>query len=264
MKMTLGIKIFAGYAVAFLAIVVLSTTSYLTVRYLEDNFHEAQSERDFIGQLDAFHDFIFEAQDGQRAFLLAAKQGNLAKLDNAIAETGGKIQALRAAPAAKGRDSEITQIESLVKPLILQLKSETVDRGAVALGEKVDASTRAMDQFVVAIEHLKSLESAEFEAVDKGVGDLALQLERTVLFGSLLALVVVALVGLIVSRNITAPLLRIDSAAGRMAGGDFTVSLGDTSRGDEIGSLSRSFSAMVGALTDLVAQVQRSGLQVNS
>ena len=44
MKLTIGIKIFLGYAVAFLAIVALSITSYLTVRHLEENFHEAQAQ----------------------------------------------------------------------------------------------------------------------------------------------------------------------------------------------------------------------------
>jgi len=264
MKVTIGIKIFAGYAVAFLAILALSTTSYLTVRHLEENFHDAQAQRDFIGQLDAFHDFIIEAQEGQRAFLLTGKQSNLEKLEKALGEIDVKIQALRSAVHAKGRGTEITQIESRAKPLLLQLKSETSDRGAAALGEKVEASTGAMDQLVVAIEHLKSLEMAEFDAVDKEVGALALQLERTVLFGSLLALVVVAVVGFLIVRNITVALSRIEAVAKRMAVGDFTGSLGDTSRGDEIGSLSRSFTAMISSLSELIGQVQRSGLQVNS
>jgi len=253
MKLTIGIKIFAGYAVAFLAIVALSTTSYLTVRHLEENFHDAQAQRDFIGQLDAFHDFIIEAQEGQRAFLLTGKQSNLEKLEKALGEIDVKIQALRSAVHAKGRGTEITQIESRAKPLLLQLKSETSDRGAAALGEKVEASTGAMDQLVVAIEHLKSLEMAEFDAVDKEVGALALQLERTVLFGSLLALVVVAVVGFLIVRNITVALSRIEAVAKRMAVGDFTGSLGDASRGDEIGSLARSFTAMIASLLRIEA-----------
>jgi len=55
-------------------------------------------------------------------------------------------------------------------------------------------------------------------------------------------------------------LLRIEAVAGRMALGDFTSPL----RAEEMGSLSRSFAAMSASLTELIAQVQRSGLQVNS
>ena len=264
MKFTIGIKIFVGYAVAFLAIIALATTAYVTVRHLEENFHEGQAERAFIAQLDAFHDFIFAAQEEQRAFLITGAQGTLGKLDAALAETSPKIQALRAAPAATGRDVEITQIEALARPLLVQLKAESEDRTKADLGKTVERSVSAMDQLVVAIEHLKSLETAEFEVVDKEVGTVALRLGRIVLFGSVLALLVVGMVGFLVARNITKALVRLEATASRMAGGDFTAVLDDTGRGDEIGSLSRSFAAMIQSLADLIVQVQRSGLQVNS
>ncbi|MEI6071299.1 MAG: methyl-accepting chemotaxis protein [Verrucomicrobiae bacterium] len=264
MKLTIGIKIFAGYAVAFLAILVLSTSSFLAIKHLEENFHEAGSERDFIDKLDAFHDFIVDAQDDQRLFLLTGNRGHMVKLDQAISVLDAKIQELRSAPAANGRDAEITGIASICKALLLQLKTESVDREAAGLKEGVEQTNKDMERLIVAIERLKSLEMAEYDALDKATGDSAFQLERLLLFGAPIALIIVTLVGLLVSRNITVPLSRIESVASRMAGGDFTVSLGDTARGDEIGSLSRSFAAMLASLSDLIAQVQRSGLQVNS
>ena len=264
MKLTIGLKIFIGYAAAFLAIVALSTTSYLTVRHLAENFSEGHTQRNFIDLLDGFHDFILQAQESQRGFLITGNQSNLEKLEAALPEIDAKIQAMRAAPAATGRSAEITQIESLAKPLLLQLKSEAGDRGNAALSGKVDGSTRDMDRLVGAIEHLKSLELAEFVAVDKETGTAAKQLEQLIFFGTPFALIVVTIVGFLVARNITVALSRIESVASRMAGGDFTVSLGDTSRGDEIGSLSRSFATMIASLSELIAQVQRSGLQVNS
>jgi methyl-accepting chemotaxis protein WspA len=264
MKFTIGIKIFAGYAVAFLAIVALSISSFLSVRQLERNFHEAGSERDFIGKLDAFHDFLVDGQDGQRLFLLTGNGSYLTKLDEAIAALDAKIQALRSAPAASARDAQISEIESISKTLLLRLKTESGDKEAAGLVESVERTNGDMDRFTVAIEHLKSLEMAEFEAVDKATGDSAIQLENLILFGAPLSLLIVAIVGLLVARNITVPLSRIESVARRMAGGDFTVSLGDTARGDEIGSLARSFTAMIASLSELIGQVQRSGLQVNS
>ena len=266
MKFTIGIKIFVGYALAFLAIIALAITAYVTVRHLEENFREVQSERAFIAQLDAFHDFIAAAQEGQRVFLLTGTQGSLGKLDldATLAEITPKIQALRVAPAATGRDVEITTIATLSKDLLGKLKAEAGDRTKADLGKTVERSMSVMDQLVVAIEHLKSLETAEFEAVEKEVGTLAVQLERIVLFGSLLALIVVGVVGFLVARNITKALVRLEAIASRMAGGDFTAAIDDTGRGDEIGSLSRSFATMIQSLANLIVQVQRSGLQVNS
>ncbi len=259
MKFTIGIKIFVGYALAFLAIIALAITAYVTVRHLEENFREVQSERAFIAQLDAFHDFIAAAQEGQRVFLLTGTQGTLGKLDldATLAEITPKIQALRVAPAATGRDVEITTIATLSKDLLGKLKAETEDRTKADLGKTVERSMSVMDQLVVAIEHLKSLETAEFEAVDKEVGTLAVQLERIVMFGSLLALIVVGVVGFLVVRNITVALSRIEAVARRMAVGDFTGSLDDAGRGDEIGSLARSFAAMITALLRIEAVAGR-------
>ncbi|MCX6970413.1 MAG: methyl-accepting chemotaxis protein [Verrucomicrobia bacterium] len=264
MKLTIGTKIFAGYAVAFLAIVALSISSFLSVRQLERNFHEAGEERDFIARLDAFHDFIVDGQDGQRQFLVTGNRAHLAQLEQAMPLLETKIQALRSSAAADGRGEEIAGIDSICKSLLLQLKTEAEDREAAGLTESVERSSKEMERLFMAIEHLKSLEMAEFNAVDKATSDSALQLERLVLFGAPIALIIVAIVGLIVSRNITIPLSRIEAAASQMAGGDFTISLGDTARGDEIGSLSRSFAAMIASLSELIGQVQRSGLQVNS
>ena len=257
MRITIGIKIFAGYALAFLAIIALAATAYVTVKHLEDNFHEAQSERTFIAQLDEFHDFIVAAQEEQRVFLLTGNQVMLGKLDTALGELAVKIHALRVAPAATGRDAEITQIEALTRPLLLQLKAEAEDRNKAELGKLVERSVSAMEQLVGAIEHLKSLETAEFEAVDKEVGTVAVQLERIVLYGSLLALLVVGGVGFLIVRNLTLALSRIEGVARRMALGDFSGSLDDTARGDEIGSLARSFSEMIAALLRIEAVAGR-------
>jgi len=302
MKLTIGIKIFAGYTIAFLAIVALATSSYITASHLEQNFREAQSEKNLIEDLDAFHDFISAIKDGQRDYLVTGNESLLENLDKAASEVGAKIQALRTHDHAADRQAEIAQIEALAGPLLLQLKSEAADRSAADIAEKTGRSRQDMDRLFVAIEHLKGLENAEFDSVDKEVGDLVLQLERLVLFGAILALVIVSTAGILIVRNITAALARIEAAASRMAVGDFTGSLEDTARGDEIGSLARSFAAMIASLqrieavagrmalgdftnplraeemgslsrsfaamsaslTELVTQVQRSGVQVNS
>jgi len=70
--------------------------------------------------------------------------------------------------------------------------------------------------------------------------------------------------GFTLSRNITVPLVRLEKQAGQIADGNLTVELDDSRRADEIGSLSRSFEQMVMAIKRVIADVQRSGLQVNS
>ncbi|MCX6878495.1 MAG: methyl-accepting chemotaxis protein [Verrucomicrobia bacterium] len=264
MKFTIGKKIFLGYAIAILAIAVLSSMSFFAAKQLERNFHDGQIGRDFIDELDAFHDVILDAQDAQREFLLTGKRPSLAKLEAVLASTEERIQALRNAPGALGRGAEISRIDPLAKALLNQLKAESEAREAATLAASVERSAGEMEKLVTVLEHLKGLELAEFNALEKQTNATARQLEQVVLFGTLLALICVSLAGFLIARNITRALSRIESAASRMAGGDFTLTLEDTARGDEIGTLSRSFTTMIKALADLITQVQRSGLQVNS
>jgi len=264
MKLTIGLKIFASYAVALLAIVTLSTVAFFSVRHLAQNFHEGQLARDFIDDIDSFHGFIIDINEGQRAFLLTDNRASLEMLESALPLIDGKIQGLRAAPGAVGREAEITRLDTQAKALLNHLKTETGDREAASFKESVTRSAEEMERFDAEIKTLKNLELKEFDAIDKETAEAAVHLENVVLYGTPLTLIIVAIVGFFVARNITVPLSRIESAASRMAGGDFTVSLADTSRGDEIGSLSRSFSGMISSLSALISQVQRSGLQVNS
>ena len=140
MKFTIGIKIFVGYAVAFLAIAVLSGQAYLSLKHLEENFHEAQLEREFIDQLNAFHDFILDGQDGQQEFLITGNRATLTKLDAAIGQLDTRVKQLREAPAAIGRDAEITKIGTLAKTALNQLKVQEEERGSATLAASVAAS----------------------------------------------------------------------------------------------------------------------------
>lgn len=129
MKITIGVKIFSVYAVALLGIVILSLASYVSVRHIGQNFHEAGEQRDLVDLLDGFHDFILESQEGQRAFLLTGNRESLAKLAAAGPSLDAKIQSLRDAPAADGRAAEIAAIEAVAKPLLAQLSEEAGARG---------------------------------------------------------------------------------------------------------------------------------------
>ena len=264
MKFTIGSRIFVGYAVSFVAIVALSTVSYFAVRHVEQNFRESQLERNFIAQLDEYHDELFSALENQREFLLTADRTELVKLDAALAGVDARIRELRAAPAAKGRDVELTTIATLSKDLLGKLKAESEHAEPSKPAAGVKGTSAAMEQLVKALENLKALEMGEFNVLDQETGDATVRLSQTLLWGAPLALVLVSAVGLLIARNITKALVRLEATASRMAGGDFTSAIGDTGRGDEIGSLSRSFAGMIQSLAELIVQVQRSGLQVNS
>ena len=70
-------------------------------------------------------------------------------------------------------------------------------------------------------------------------------------------------VGHLQSRSVTVPLNRLVSSLERMSHGDFTVPISIIRR-DEFGILGDSLNQLSKELSDLVGQVQRSGIQVNT
>ncbi|HOX57349.1 MAG TPA: methyl-accepting chemotaxis protein [Candidatus Paceibacterota bacterium] len=79
----------------------------------------------------------------------------------------------------------------------------------------------------------------------------------------LILLLAIPIVGRVHSATVTRPLNRLVAALERMRQGDFTERLTVT-RQDEFGILSENLNRVADNLSDLVGQVQRSGIQVNT
>lgn len=79
----------------------------------------------------------------------------------------------------------------------------------------------------------------------------------------LVALVLSALVGFFLLRAITQPMQKLTRAVDTMAKGDFSQRLA-LARSDEFGTLAQGYDRMTDDLSQLVGQVQSSGIQVNS
>jgi methyl-accepting chemotaxis protein WspA len=264
MKFMIGTKIFAGYTIAFLAIVTLSTVSYLSHQHLNASYLKGRSLRDLTDRIDQVHDFVSDGYQGQQIFLITGKGTGLTKLDETVAGLDQKIGGMRTVAGAEKYGTEIAKLEVAAKSLLNLLKTESATREAAALAGSVERAAGELEQFYLLSETFKMLVMREFNAVEQQTDLASGSLEHVILFGTPLALVFIGIIGLVVSRNITVALSRIEGVASRMAEGDFTATLQDTGRGDEIGSLARCFVAMNKALADLITQVQRSGLQVNS
>lgn len=77
------------------------------------------------------------------------------------------------------------------------------------------------------------------------------------------ALILAGLVGFFLLRAITHPLRRLELAVETMAKGDFSQRVA-LDRKDEFGTLAKGYDRMTDDLSELVGQVQTSGIQVNS
>jgi two-component system sensor histidine kinase VicK len=86
---------------------------------------------------------------------------------------------------------------------------------------------------------------------------------RLLLLTSLLALVAVGVIAVVLGRRTVQPVRRLTAAAARVAAGDLTASAGVTTR-DEVGTLSSTFDAMTGSLTQLTGDLRDSAARLEA
>lgn len=267
MKYKIGHKIFTGYAIAFIALSALSIGSFLSVKKLEANFAAGQVSRDLVDQLDSFHDFIIKGQQGHRVFLLGGDETHLAPLRRVNAEIDTHLQKLQTAADHGNLDISSANLSERSQRLLAAYEKEEQafrNGDTATLTKSVNESLQMITELEKVISVLQNQELEKFNALQISTSASAIQLEQFIILGSLLALVVVGIAGYVVTRNITVPIIELEQVAARMAEGDLMVRIQTNNREDELGSLSRSFEAMITSLTTLIQQVQRSGVQVRS
>ncbi|MHC2145399.1 methyl-accepting chemotaxis protein WspA [Pseudomonas sp. 210_17 TE3656] len=120
--------------------------------------------------------------------------------------------------------------------------------------------------WVTGRKHLNSViernrHSAE-EAADSIVGAV-ITAKASMIISLVLAIIAAAICGLLLMRAITAPMQRIVHALDKLSSGDLSVRM-NLDRKDEFGAVETGFNDMMGELTNLVSQAQRSSVQVTT
>ncbi|QGW79030.1 HAMP domain-containing protein [Pseudomonas alkylphenolica] len=120
--------------------------------------------------------------------------------------------------------------------------------------------------WVTGRKHLNSViernrHSAE-EAADSIVAAV-ITAKVSMIISLVLAIIAAAICGLLLMRAITAPMQRIVHALDKLSSGDLSVRM-NLDRKDEFGAVETGFNDMMGELTNLVSQAQRSSVQVTT
>jgi methyl-accepting chemotaxis protein WspA len=203
---------------------------------------------------------IFEQDPAQRQKIDSRLAESATALDAATAAYARTIldardrelfEAFKAAAASSGRArTEVLRVSDSEKSTaaLEQLNARIVaefDRGTAAIQAVVDAN--------------RTLTNASVEQITASVSTAKIGVLASLALA--LGLAIASGVGLF--RTVTAPLGAMKTVVERMRQGDFTQRIAIAQR-DEFGDVSDGFNHMLGDLTVLVGQVQKSGLQVNT
>jgi methyl-accepting chemotaxis protein WspA len=125
-------------------------------------------------------------------------------------------------------------------------------------------TTTPLDASLVkAFSDLLDMHQKESATTEKEIASSADTTHTVVLLFVILSLITAGLVAYFITRSIVVPLKQLVGITEGISKGDFTRRI-HFSRQDELGTLANGFNDMLGELTVLVGEVQRSGIQVNT
>ncbi len=268
-------RISTQIAAAFaLGLAVFTTIGILSYRGTSQLIASAQQEThtyQVLNEVEEILSLVKDAETGQRGFLLTNDKRYLDPYNQARSAIQPRIDELRR--LVRDNPTQQTYLQTL-EPLVAQKLAEldsTVrlrqTRGANAALSVVrtDQGKQLMDQLRNVVAQMKAGERDLLAARSQAAETSARWSLNSVRFGMPLAISLLALIGLVLNRQITRPLNRVSKVAQKVADGDLTQSLEiDRKETTEVGQLLSAFQNMTKGLNSLITQAQRSGIQIST
>jgi methyl-accepting chemotaxis protein len=263
MKMTIGRKIGAGYVVPLAIMVVVGVVSFLSLNRLIESSSWKDHTYGVTNELTDVLAKVDDAETGQRGFLLTGLSSYLDPYDAAIAKIGATIEDVRKLTADNPvQQRRIVDLQAKVAAKFGEL-AETIalrkDKGLDAALQIVltNKGERTMDDIRAIIGAMITEEETLLARRISQVDADTVNSKITTAGGILFAMVLLALTGLLITRNIAKPLREVAGTAELIAAGDLSVAPEPGTRQDEVGMLTRSFSRMSSSLRNMATLAER-------
>jgi methyl-accepting chemotaxis protein len=268
MRWTVGTKIGAGFALALAILVAISGVSYRSTGKLTDTAASVTHTHEVLERLEALLSDMKDAETGQRGYIITGEERYLEPFRAAQVASNQDIKALRNLTGDNvNQQRRLDTLESLIngKEGKFAELQETIDaRRDKAKGFAValqliltDKGKKVMDDIRKAIDEMRNEENALLKTRSDDAQLSARNTTLTIIFGTLAAVIVLALAGFVITRNIARPLRDLTTVAERITVGDLNVTVSANTRTDEVGILARTFDRMTQSLRTMAAAAEQ-------
>ena len=263
MKWNVGFKIGAGFTLALTLMAVIGTVSYRNTVQLVDTAAWVSHTHEVLESLESVLSHLRDAETGQRGFLVTGAERYLEPYTDAHKLTDEEIDRLRTLTRDNpNQQQRISRLEPLVVQKFEELQ-ETIDaRGDATRGLEVarkivltDLGKNVMDEMREIIRRMTEEEAALLAERSEAAKASADRTKSVIVLGILAAGVLLAMVGVVITRNIVRPLRSLTILAERISQGDLRGGAEIIDRQDEVGQLSRTFGLMRQNLRQLTADM---------
>lgn len=277
MKWNVGTKIASGFGLVLVIFMVIGAVSYRGTTGLVESSDLRQHTYEVLRRLSEIESLAVDMQNSVRGYAITGEDRELGPYQTALERTDKAIREIRQLTADSARQQQrLDALEPLVKSRI-DFSREAVDairaRGPEAgiLLIKTGKGRTLSDEIRKLIDQMESEEQDLLKQRTEAAQADAENAKRTIVLGTLMALVLAALAGFIITRNISRPLQELTAVAERITVGDLSVNMRTDTRSDEVGVLARTFDrmtqflrAMAGAAEQIAAGDLRSTITPQS
>ncbi len=261
MKWSIGVKISSGFALGLAILVVLGVLSYRDTTGLIASAENVKHTYKILEELAQIIKVMTDAETGERGYIITGEDAYLDPYNTAVGEASATLKDLQQLILVPSLQKKLDDLVPLVTTRLDIAKAEIDARRTngfkAALGMvQSGQGKKIMDEIRQVIAAIADEENGllkERDAASKASAGVTISF---ILYGVPFAFVLLAIVGLLLIRNISIPLGVITRTAEKIAQGDLQSNLEMRSRQDEIGLLSKAFAEMVTNLRRMTQELQ--------
>jgi methyl-accepting chemotaxis protein len=270
-RWSIGNKLAGGFGLALSMLIAIGGVSFWSLDVVVDNGRWVAHTYEVSENLETILSLLKDTETGQRGYLLTRQDRYLEPYNTAQAQIAQRIKDTRKltldnprqGPRFDRLDAEMAlRNEELAQTIKLREKDDIKDsslanaKGLEAALKIVlsDVGKKHMDRIREIIAELKEEEKTLLAQRLKTEAASILVAQRTILFGSAAALVILGAISYYLTRGITEPLQRVVAQARQIADGNLKQEKLPITSGDELGQMTMAFNDMLDGLKSLTSQ----------
>lgn len=206
---TFGRKLAVGFALPFILFVVIGVVGYRSVNTLAASSYSVAHTHLVLEQISTLLGDLKDAETGQRGFVITGADPFLEPYDRALGDIGKTLKTLRELTADNpSQQKRLADLDPLVNAKLAELK-RTIDlrrTGGFERTQKVvegGEGKRAMDDIRRIADQMDQEERQLLKTRADDVESATNTARVTMIFGTLLALLLVAIAGVTITRSLT-------------------------------------------------------------
>ncbi|OUL32989.1 two-component system sensor histidine kinase/response regulator [Nostoc sp. T09] len=250
-RLQIGSKIGASFALSLAILSTIGLISYRTTNDLITTSSRESHTYQVLGLLEDLSSKLQEAETGQRGYIITGSKPYLEPYQTAIKSIDQPIKQLRTLTSDNSNQQRrLDMLEPLIteRVNVMQRVIDLRENQGFEAAQKVvlqNEGKRLMEKIRNLTEEMTTEEHQLLDKRSRKVQTAAEATLATISYGIPISFILIALIGYLLSRNISKPLGQISRVAEKIADGDLSANLPNTEHQDEVGLLTRSFNQMI-------------------